>query len=98
MTLLKVLNEFKILFENATILKGIHESVILDFNSNDSIVCSTSLLSRLHLGLVHSGSKTELDIYLTLYLESLFKYFTIINTWIGSDTLIDLHKEFIVKQ
>lgn len=98
MTLLKLANEFKILFHNALILKQIHDSVTLDLNNNDAITCATTLLCRLHIGLLHCISKTELDIYLTLYLESLYKYFQVIDTWLGNDTLVDVYSEFIIKQ
>lgn len=80
------------------IVNEIHQNAVLDFRKNEAIICSTTLLSRLHRGLVHCISKDELDIYLTLYLESLYKYLAIINLWVKNDTLIDLYNEFIVKQ
>ncbi|GJQ85078.1 hypothetical protein Trydic_g3734 [Trypoxylus dichotomus] len=98
MTLLRLANEFKDIFTVANILKYIHHNSIIDFRNNEPLICATTLLYRLHYGLLHCTSKIELDIYLTLYLESLFKYFAIINTWVGNDTLIDYYDEFIVKQ
>ncbi|KRT82374.1 hypothetical protein AMK59_3863, partial [Oryctes borbonicus] len=98
MTLLKLANEFKDIFAIANILKRIHYNSIIDFRNNEPLICATTLLYRLHHGLVHCISKIELDIYSTLYLESLFKYFSIINTWLGNDTLIDCYDEFIIKQ
>ncbi|KAI4454640.1 gamma tubulin complex protein [Holotrichia oblita] len=97
-TLLKLANEFKQIFETTNVLRHIHHNIVLDFKNNEPLVCVTTLLSRLHHGLVHCVSKNELDIYLTLYLESLFKYLTIINSWLGNDTLIDVCGEFIIKK
>lgn len=80
------------------ILKDIHNSVSLDFKDNSPLHCATTLLSRLHKGLFYASSKLEQDLFLTLYLHSLYKYFTIINSWLCRDILEDNTGEFVIAE
>lgn len=70
---------------------------MIEFSEMDeSFTSTTYLLSRLYYGLLNSASKQEQNIYLTLYLESLYKYFTIIETWLTQDLLEDISDEFVI--
>ncbi|KAK5638877.1 hypothetical protein RI129_013172 [Pyrocoelia pectoralis] len=83
-------------FETVRVLLRIHRSVVLDSLSNSPILCATTLLTRLYDGLLFASSKLSQDIYLTLYLHSLYKYLTVINNWLESDVLNDHRDEFVI--
>lgn len=96
MTLLMLANEIKPLFESLRLLKNIHLNAVIDFRTHSSLICATTLLCHLHTGLYCSSSKLEQDIYLTLYLQSLYKYFSIIDSWFNLDILEHYTDEFVI--
>nr|XP_022920494.1 gamma-tubulin complex component 5-like [Onthophagus taurus] len=97
MTLLKLSHKLRNLSENVSILKRIHDEVIIDYKTNDPLKCATNLLSKLRYGLANNiTSKIELDVYLTLYVGSLRRYLQIIYWWFNNDQLKDDYDEFIV--
>ncbi|KAF5297036.1 hypothetical protein FQA39_LY12250 [Lamprigera yunnana] len=97
-TLLSLANELRSLHQTMKVLRSIHNSVILDHKTNSATLCSTTLLARLYKGLFHASSKLEQDLYLTLYLHSLYKYFAILNSWLGRDVLEDFTNEFVIAE
>lgn len=98
MTLTKLARDLKLIFEPVRILNKIHNDVILNTSNNSTLNCATMLLTKLHMGIMHCTTKLEQDIFLTLYLESLFKYMNIINSWLSEDLLSDAKKEFVITE
>lgn len=80
------------------VMMNIHKTVLLDFKENDPVLCSSYLLSKLHLSFIISTSKLEQDVSLALYLGSLYKYINIIDEWLKEDILHDYRKEFIISE
>ncbi|XP_031330439.1 gamma-tubulin complex component 5-like isoform X2 [Photinus pyralis] len=93
-TLLSLANCLRQCFETVKLLLGIHRNITL--TNGSPTLHATTLLSRLYRGLRFASSKLEQDIYLTLYLHSLYKYLTIINNWLESDILNDRRNEFLI--
>lgn len=86
------------MFRTIEILNRIHKQVVLDYTEHSPLECATTLLSRLHSGLKSSTTKLEQDLYLSLYLESLYKYLSIAHTWIERGVLEDERGEFIIEE
>lgn len=78
------------------ILKKIHEEVVMDFSKDPPLMCATVLLCRLHDSLQYSADKLEQDLRLTLFLESLYHYFTLIDSWLMKNDLSDYSREFVI--
>lgn len=78
------------------VLKKIHKEVIIDFNQNSPLMCATILLCRLHNSLQYSANKLEQDLRLTLFLGSLYHYFTLIDSWLVKNDLCDYSREFVI--
>lgn len=96
-TLLALARDLKPLFQKVEVLHQIHEDLMVEFSEvDDSFTKVTYLLSRLYYALLNSASKVEQNIYLTLYLQSLYKYFTIIEIWLTQDLLEDYSDEFVI--
>ncbi|RZC36219.1 Spc97 Spc98 domain containing protein [Asbolus verrucosus] len=96
MTLLKLAGKLEAIFEPIKILKIVHQEVIKDFKCNSSLDCVLTLLTRLRRSLQFPLNQLEQDIRLTLYLESLYYYFTIINAWLVKNDLSDYTEEFVI--
>ncbi|KAJ3650794.1 hypothetical protein Zmor_016873 [Zophobas morio] len=97
MTLLNLADKFEKIFQPVLVLKNIHQEVVLDdFQGRSRLECALTLLTRLRTSLQFSVKKLEQDIKLTLYLESLFYYFTMINAWLVKNDLFDHTEEFII--
>ncbi|KAK4877879.1 hypothetical protein RN001_010385 [Aquatica leii] len=97
-TLLVLAKELRTILKPLQLLDDIHRNVILDFKSNSSVLCATTLLSALYKRLFATKSKFEQDLYLTLYLQSLYKYFMVINSWLDSGDLDDCAGEFVIAE
>ncbi|KAJ8956277.1 hypothetical protein NQ318_015013 [Aromia moschata] len=78
------------------LLKKIHDEVVIDMSRNSNLKCATQLLSRLHYSLQFSTSKLEQDLKVALFLESLYHYFTRINSWLMKNDLSDYSEEFLI--
>lgn len=98
MTLLKLEREIRDALKPLRILKQIHKKVIVDRSENTALFCATNLLMKLHENLLHSYSKLQQDLCLTLYLESVYTYCKITENWLTQDNFQDRFDEFpIVK-
>lgn len=97
-TLLKLANELSPIFKPLVTLKSLHDQIILPMELHSALYYSTSLLCNLHSSLRQSSSKLENDIKLTMYLESLYKYFTLIDSWLCKNDFFDSDGEFILIQ
>ncbi|XP_044764094.1 LOW QUALITY PROTEIN: gamma-tubulin complex component 5-like [Coccinella septempunctata] len=97
-TLLRLANDLGPIFEPLQVLKELHDKITVCTDTHSALYCATSLLCNLHSSLRQSSSKLENDIKLTLYLESLFKYFTIIDSWLSKNDFFDGDLEFVLVQ
>ncbi|XP_018570700.1 gamma-tubulin complex component 5-like [Anoplophora glabripennis] len=95
-TLLKLYRDLQSILEPVMILKKIHKEVVVDFNKNNHLKCATYVLCALHNSLQFSGSKLEQDLIVTLFLESLYHYFSLIDCWLTKNELSDYSGEFII--
>lgn len=96
LTILSLAKDVKQIFKQVAVLKEIHQNVTLDFYINSPLKCATTLLAKLHVGLEHCTTKLEQDIGLTLYVESLYKYLSIVDCWLRNGKWSDLTGEFII--
>jgi hypothetical protein len=97
MTLLKLAAQLEQIFAPVGILKKIHQEVIVNnFRGSTPLNCALSLLTRLRGSLQFSLNKMEQDIRLTLYLESLYYYLTMVNAWLVKNELINYTDEFVI--
>ncbi|KAJ8968454.1 hypothetical protein NQ314_002293 [Rhamnusium bicolor] len=96
-TLLKLADELQLIFEPVLLLRKIHKEVVIDLDTNSQLRCATVLLSGLHNSLQYSASKLEQDLRMTLFLDSLYHYFTLIDSWLMKNDLSDYSGEFLIK-
>lgn len=91
MTLLKLASFFEQNFKTAKALLKIHRNnvKILESDGNEY-----RLLVALHVGMLRAYSKSEQDIYLSIYLESLYKFVNVIDTWLSRGNLENSYNEF----
>lgn len=98
MTLIKLEKELRAILKPLTVLKQIHEMVVISVVENTPLFCATNLLVQLHENLVHSHSKLHQDLCLTVYLASVFKFLWVVESWLTQDNFQDGLQEFpIVK-
>lgn len=95
-TLLKFSNQLNEIFEPLAITKRLHSGIIEDYYTQSLVFCSTSLLCRLSNELSSSINKLEQDIKLSVYLQSLHKYFSLIDFWLSKNDFVDLKEEFVI--
>lgn len=79
-------------------LRKIHREVVIDHKNNTNLVCSSTLLSRLHKSLLNAESKLDHDLKLTLFLESIQYYLSVIDTWFTKNDFTDFSDEFPIKK
>lgn len=79
-------------------LRKIHEDIVLDLESNSNLVCSATLISRLHGSLANAKSKLDHDLRLTLFLESLQHYLAVIDFWFAKNDFSDYSNEFPINK
>ncbi|KAL3270449.1 hypothetical protein HHI36_021000 [Cryptolaemus montrouzieri] len=97
-TLLRLCEDLIPIFAPLKILREIHQKVIVSAQENLPLYCATSLLCNLHSNLKHSITKLEHDLKMTLYLESLFKYFFLMDSWLTRNDFVDINWEFVLVQ
>lgn len=97
-TLFTVADTIKSIFKPAGILQQIHNEAILDFTGHSKLDCASHLISRLHHCLVDNHSKLEQDLILTLYLDSLSKYLSMIDNLLRNGALCSDTEEFVITQ
>ncbi|XP_072394670.1 gamma-tubulin complex component 5 [Diabrotica undecimpunctata] len=96
-TLVNLSQDLQEILEPVILLKKLHDTVVIKFSENSNIIlCATTLLARLHNSLQHSVNKLDQDLKVTLYIESLYHYFTVINSWFMKNDLSDYSDEFII--
>lgn len=80
------------------VMTRIHNSVIMDFKKNSNLACTVNLLSKLYQCCLHSTTKLEQDLCLTIYLETLFKYIMTIDAWLTLGVIRDNCEEFVIAE
>lgn len=95
-TLLQLSRQFEEIFEPLIALKRIHNEVILDYKSNTAAECAANLLARLYNSIHKSCNKLEQDLKMALFFDSIYYYFTLIESWLINDQLIDPVNEFVI--
>lgn len=99
MTLLKLSSEIRRLIKPLKLLKIISDQVLVDHKLFSARFCVTNLLTKLHNGIYESTAKTERDLYLTLYLGSLYAYINLIDNWLTRGKFsADVKEEFIITE
>lgn len=96
-TLLDLKKDLGIILEPVFLLEKIHNEVVIDFNTNSSLYCATMLLSRLHNGIQFAENKLDQDLRLSLYLESLYHYLTMVDSWLVKNHLSEQSEDFMIK-
>lgn len=97
-TLLNLWANIQDKMEIIKILGKIQKTCILDYNQHSNLVCSTNLLTKLHKCLLLSVDKLELDVCLTLYLGTLYKYISLIDLWLSKNIKTDIADEFVIAE
>ncbi|KAG5864882.1 hypothetical protein JTB14_036711 [Gonioctena quinquepunctata] len=95
-TLLNLAKDLGDILQPVFLLKKIHNQVVIDMKSHSTMTCATTLLARLHESIKYSESKLDQDLRLTLYLESLYHYSTLIDSWLMKNDLTDYSGEFLI--
>ncbi|KAK9884204.1 hypothetical protein WA026_005156 [Henosepilachna vigintioctopunctata] len=95
-TLLKLSERLISIFAPLKSLREVHQEVTVSIQDNSALYCSTSLLCNLRSSLKHSITKLEHDLKLTLYLECLYKYFFLIDSWLTRNDFVDINEEFVL--
>lgn len=98
MTILNIASELLPIFKDIELLCNIHTELVKNFKVDQSFQNATNLLSKLYYGLLNSSDKTTQNLYLTLYLQSLYKYLTVIEIWLTQDMLDDPTDEFVIQE
>lgn len=97
-TLLKLADELKTIFKPVKILKGIHDEVVLDPSANSPLKCATTLIVRLHQSLNFTADKLEQDLKLTLFLETVYHYVGLVDSWLMKNDFSDYAEEFVIEK
>ncbi|KAF5284178.1 hypothetical protein FQR65_LT00178 [Abscondita terminalis] len=95
-TLLELAKQLRPILPALEILNDIQKVAILDPSVHSPLMCATTLLCTLYKRLFNTKTKAEQDLYLMLYLHSVYRYFQIMDSWLGSGKLIDCVGEFII--
>ncbi|CAG9853558.1 unnamed protein product [Phyllotreta striolata] len=95
-TLLNLTCDLRAILEPLVLVKKIHDYATIDINNQSNIVCVCSLLARLHLSLRYSSNKLDQDLKITLYIETLYYYLTVIDMWLMKNDLTDYTQEFLI--
>lgn len=80
------------------ILKEIHDYVTIDYIKNFPLKCATTIIARLHESLNFTTNKLEQDLKLTLFIDTVFYYISLVDSWFMGDDLTDNAKEFVVEK
>ncbi|KAH1019005.1 gamma-tubulin complex component 5 [Dendroctonus ponderosae] len=97
-TLLNLASELRIIMQPLKILKDIHDQVTIDYIKNSPLNCATILIARLHESLSFTTNKLEQDLKLTLFIDTVFYYISLVDSWLMGDDLADYAKEFVVEK
>ncbi|XP_066257824.1 gamma-tubulin complex component 5 [Euwallacea similis] len=97
-TLINLADDLKNILIPAKVLKRIHDEVIVDPTQKSACFCAATFIKRLHESLNFSANKQEQDLKLTLFLESLYIYLNITESWLMKNDLTDFSGEFVIKK
>ncbi|XP_066148739.1 gamma-tubulin complex component 5 [Euwallacea fornicatus] len=97
-TLINLANDLKNILKPAEVLKRIHDEVIVDPTQKSACFCAATYIKRLHESLDFAADKQEQDLKLTLFLESLYIYLNITESWLMKNDLTDFCGEFVIKK
>lgn len=98
MSLTRLEKELSDCFAPVRILDRIHKDAVGSIVCESNLTRATTLLARLHFGLLHCATKLEQDIYITLYIESLYMYLNVADSWLTKSFLLDLNDEFVITE
>nr|CAH7712329.1 unnamed protein product [Callosobruchus chinensis] len=93
-TLITLASDLKEIFEPVVLLHKIHLEVIIDMDNHSNLECAITLISRLHNSLQCSINNLDQNLRLTLLLDSLYHYFTVVNSWLMKNEFVDCSGEF----
>ncbi|CAH1956605.1 unnamed protein product [Acanthoscelides obtectus] len=93
-TLITLATDLKEIFEPILLLHKIHTEVVINMDSHSNLECAIILISRLHNSLQCSVNNLDQNLRLTLFLESLYHYFTIVDSWLMKNEFVDYTGEF----
>ncbi|XP_050311332.1 gamma-tubulin complex component 5-like [Anthonomus grandis grandis] len=97
-TLLSLAKDLKIIMRPLLILREFQESLVLNLSQYSPLRCATVLLTKLHESLGVAINKEEQDLKLTLFLESLFYYLSLVDSWLMKGDFKDYTGEFVIEQ
>ncbi|VEN43416.1 unnamed protein product [Callosobruchus maculatus] len=93
-TLITLASDLKEIFEPVVLLHKIHLQVIINMDTHSNLDCAITLISRLHNSLQCSVNNLDQNLRLTLLLDSLYHYFTVVNSWLMKNEFVDYSGEF----
>ncbi|XP_065172527.1 gamma-tubulin complex component 5 [Atheta coriaria] len=94
LTLISFGNDLKDIMKEVKYLHRVHSAAILNYSIEPRHTCCMNLLTTLYSHLNLTCEKWQMDIILSLYLESAYKYVRIIEEWFRTDKLVDSRREF----
>ncbi|CAH1155298.1 unnamed protein product [Phaedon cochleariae] len=95
-TLLNLSKDLRMILNPLYLLRKIQNQVVIDFRTHSNLTSTVTLLVRLHSSLQFAESKLDQDLRVSLYIESLYHYLTLIDSWLIKNDLMDYTSEFVI--